>query len=131
MSQVYKVLVIEDEETIRNILRSFLERFFKDKGLECEVKTMEDPVQGLFELSTNGGQYNVILLDVLLPKLTGDEIYNSLTHANPELVDRVMFVTGYSGALLERFPEASLKILQKPFRYEDFCGRIDEILNQA
>ncbi len=123
------VLTIDDEETVQNILTAFVHRYMKGKGLECQVRAISDPVQGLFELSTNGEHYAVILLDVRLPKLTGDEIYNSLIHVNPGLIDRVMFVTGYPDDIVERFPDQPLKILQKPFRYEQFAQSMDDILN--
>lgn len=123
------VLTIDDEETVQNILTAFVQRYMKAKGMKCQVKAISDPVQGLFELSTNGDYYSVILLDVRLPKLTGDEIYNSLAHVNPGLLERVMFVTGYPDDIADRFPERSLRILQKPFRYEQFSKSMDEILS--
>lgn len=122
------VLTIDDEETVQNILTAFVQRYMKGKGIECHVKAISDPVQGLFELSTNGDHYSVILLDVRLPKLTGDEIYNSLVHVNPGLLNRVMFVTGYPDDIADRFPGEQLRILQKPFRYEQFSTSVDEIL---
>ena len=128
MSEVIKVLAIDDEDTVQSILSAFLTRFLSDKGLKCDVKTLTDPVQGLFELSTNGSQYSVILLDVRLPKLTGDEIFNSLIHVSPELLDRVVFVTGYPDDLKDRFPEQQLNILKKPFRYQNLVEKVGAVL---
>ena len=128
MSDVIKVLAIDDEDTVQSILAAFLNRYFGEKGLESSIKTLSDPVQGLFELTTQGNQYSVILLDVRLPKLTGDEIYSSLIHVNPELLERVIFVTGYPDDLTDRFPDMDLNILQKPFRYQNFTEKLNEIL---
>jgi CheY-like chemotaxis protein len=128
MSDIVKVLVVDDEDTVQSILAAFLRRYLDDKGVKGEVKALSDPVQGLFELTTNGGQYSIILLDVRLPKLTGDEIYNSLLHVNPDLLERVMFVTGYPDDLKDRFPDKDLNILQKPFRYQNFTEKLDVIL---
>jgi len=128
MSNVIKVLAIDDEDTVQSIITSFSTRFLGDKGLKSEVKSLTDPVQGLFELSTNGSSYSVIMLDVRLPKLTGDEIFNSLIHVSPELLNRVIFVTGYPDDLKERFPDMRLNILQKPFRYQNFVEKFTEVL---
>jgi len=128
MSDNIKVLVVDDEDTVQSILAAFLQRYLADKGVKGEIKALSDPVQGLFELTTNGGQYSIILLDVRLPKLTGDEIYNSLLHVNPDLLGRVMFVTGYPDDLKDRFPDKNLNILQKPFRYQNFTEKLDAIL---
>ncbi len=129
MSKMIKVLTIDDEDTVQSILAAFLNRYLGEKGIQSDIKTLSDPVQGLFELSTNGEQYSIILLDVRLPKLTGDEIYNSLIHVNPNLLERVLFVTGYPDDLTERFPDKSLNILQKPFRYQSFTEQLSKILN--
>lgn len=128
MSNVIKVLIIDDEDTVQSILSAFLNRHLGEKGFESSIKTLSDPVQGLFELTTQGGQYSVVLLDVRLPKLTGDEIYSSLIHVNPDLLGRVIFVTGYPDDLTERFPDMNLNILKKPFRYENFTEKLDEVL---
>ena len=128
MTKMIKILAIDDEDTVQSILAAFLNRHLGEKGVQSEIKTLSDPVQGLFELSTNGEQYSVILLDVRLPKLTGDEIYNSLIHVNPNLLERVLFVTGYPDDLTERFPDASLNILQKPFRYQSYTEQLAKIL---
>ncbi len=123
-----KVLVVDDEATVQSILAAFLNRYIAARGEQAEIKTLSDPVQGLFELTTNGDQYQLILLDVRIPKLSGDEIYNSLEHVNPEILDRVIFVTGYPEDLHDRFPGKEFNILQKPFRYDTFAERLDQVL---
>jgi len=128
MTEIIKILAVDDEDTVQSILAAFLNRYMGEKDRQCDIKTLSDPVQGLFELSTNGEQYGAILLDVRLPKLTGDEIYNSLIHVNPNLLARVLFVTGYPDDLNDRFPEHNLNILQKPFRYQNFTEKLDGIL---
>jgi two-component system, LytTR family, response regulator len=124
-------LVVDDEDTVQSILAAFLNRYAQQTSREVQIRTLSDPVQGLFELTTNGERYNLILLDVRLPKLTGDDIYNSLEQINPELLNRVLFVTGYPEDLAERFPGRELRILQKPFRYQAFTEKLDILLNPA
>ncbi len=128
MSSVIKILAVDDEDTVQSILSAFIKRYLDEKSLEGEIKTLGDPVQALFELSTNGDQYTAIILDVRLPKLTGDEIYNSLIHVNPNLLERVIFITGYPDDLNHRFPDRVLNILEKPFRYQDFVEKIETVL---
>ncbi len=130
MANTIKILTIDDEDSVQSIIVAFIKRFFADKNIDCEVKAFNDPIQGVFELSAHGEQYHVILLDVRLPKLTGDEIFNSILHVNPDLVHRVIFVTGYPNDLIQRFPDIKLNILNKPFRYNDFCIKIVEVLKK-
>lgn len=129
MAQKIKILAIDDEDTVQSIIMSFLKRFLGKRDITFDIRNFNDPVQGLFELSSNGSSYQVILLDVRLPKLNGDEIYNSLIHVNPDLLDRVLFITGYAEDLTQRFPDRTLNILPKPFRYDSFCEKFMTILD--
>ncbi len=131
MSKVLKFLVIDDDDTVQSIIAVFLDRYMKENNLQGSVKRVTDPVQGLFVLNTHGNEYDAILLDVRLPKLSGDEIYNSLLALEQDFIHRIMFVTGYTDDLVARFPDLDLNILQKPFRYQDLAKRLDELLPQG
>jgi two-component SAPR family response regulator len=124
------VLLIDDEENIQSIISAFLSRYAEIHKDQLEVKQLFDPVQGLFEITSNGNHYDLILLDVRLPKLTGDEIYQSIMHVNPELLDKVLFITGYREDLDARFPGKNLRVLDKPFRYAQLEMQIDDILKR-
>jgi len=123
-----KVLIIDDEDTVQSILAAFLNRYVSEKDMQSHISSMSDPVQGLFELTTHGDQYQLVLLDVRIPKLSGDEIYSSLEQVNPEILDRIIFVTGYPEDLSDRFPDKTFNILQKPFRYNSFSEKLDSLL---
>jgi len=123
-----KTLIIDDEDSVQSILAAFLDRYVTSKGMTSSVKSMSDPIQSLFELTTQGHEYQLILLDVRIPKLSGDEIYSSIEQVNPDILDRIMFVTGYPEDLYERFPNKTFNILQKPFRYNTFAEKLDELL---
>lgn len=131
MGSTINILMIEDESTVQSIVASFLNRYLSQQNIICNVKTYDDPIKGLFELSTNGSHYQAIFLDVHLPKVSGDEIYNSIMHVTPELMERVMFITGFADDLKQRFPESKLNILQKPFRYENFCEQFNALLKST
>lgn len=124
-----KVLIIDDEDSVQSILTAFLNRYVSEKNKEIAITSMSDPVQSLFELTTHGDQYQLILLDVRIPKLSGDEIYSSLEQVNPDLLNRILFVTGYPEDLHDRFPEKRFNILQKPFRYNTFSEKLDEVID--
>lgn len=123
------VLLVDDETNIQKIVAGFLERYAAEHQVSVTTKTLSDPVQGLFEATANGHAYDMIMLDVRLPRLTGDEIYNSLSHVSPELLDRVLFITGFRGDLDVRFPNAQLRVLEKPFRYKQLVAQIREIVS--
>lgn len=60
---MYRVLVIEDEEDIQEILKNYL----SDEGYE--VTLADDGVDGIAKF--HNGSYDLILLDVMMPKIDG------------------------------------------------------------
>jgi len=123
-----RVLVIEDEETIQGIIASFLTRYGQSCGIQVEVKGLRDAVMGLYELTTHGDAYDLVVLDVRMPAMPGDDIYENLVRIEPDLVARVMFVTGYREEIERRFLARTPAILDKPFRYEQFSGMVAELV---
>lgn len=121
MAYSLKVLTIDDGNIVHKITTSFLERLCQELNIQFNLHAYNDPVQGLFELSSNGDDYDMILMGVMLPTLSGDEIYNSLLHSNPSLTKRITFITGYPNILFGRFPNETFSIISKPFKYQTFC----------
>ncbi|RMG90813.1 MAG: response regulator [Zetaproteobacteria bacterium] len=114
---------------MHEITSAFLRRYAEEHNMPVDITCATDPVKGLFEATAHGDQFDLILLDIRMPKLTGDEIFNSLMQIKPELLDRVLFVTGYRQDLKGRFTDQPLRILDKPFRYAQLAEAISLILN--
>jgi len=123
-----QILLIDDEDVMHGVIETYLEKYTRERNLELQIKSLHDPVQGLLETSLNGSTYDLIMLDVRLPKLGGDDIYASLLRNSPELAERVLFVTSYSHELNDRFAGKKLHILHKPFLYDAFESTITSIL---
>jgi len=124
------VLVVDDEALIQDVLVLFFERYARDNNFSLNISCVSDPVKALFELSTHEEQFDVVTLDVRMPKLVGDDIFQSLIQVSPDLVNRIVFVTGHGEDLLHQFPEMDLRILLKPFNYQTFRKMIDEVLDE-
>jgi len=122
-------LIIDDEQAVQNILSSFLNQYASAKSWSIEIHNLRNPIEGLFELTTAGEHYEIILLDVRLPKMGGDEIYHAIEQVHPAILNRILFVTGYPEDLLDHFPGQSLKVLQKPFRYHHLESALDEMMD--
>jgi len=65
-----KVLIIDDNEDITTMLSKFL----KAKG--CETVITNDPMEGLSHIQE--GQFDVVLLDIRMPVISGYSIINIL-----------------------------------------------------
>ena len=103
------VLVIDDDPMIGKALRMVLDG-------EHVVTVMTDGKEAL-ELLLGGQSFDVILCDLMMPQMTGMDIYDALSRALPQLLDRVVFLTGgafTSGAraFLDAIPNQRV---EKPF----------------
>jgi CheY-like chemotaxis protein len=121
------LLLIDDDYITHRIVDSFLHRFGKENGITVSLKSIFDSVQGIFELSKMAESFDVVALDVQMPKLTGNDIYDFLIQKKPHLLDNILFVTGYGEDLKERFPKQKLRVLDKPIRYEQFAKTLVSI----
>lgn len=116
MSYLPRVLIVEDEPTVRGLLCEML-----DHDYECSaVGTAEE---GL-ELLADGG-FAVAITDLKLPGMGGEDFLRLALDAKPSLP--VIVVTGASGDE-SRFIEAgAFGYVLKPFRFEE----IEEMIGRA
>jgi CheY-like chemotaxis protein len=84
-----KVLVVEDEKYIRDLYVEILQK----EG--WEVQTAEEGQSG-YEFMKKGG-YDLVLLDIKLPKLTGVEILQKLKEFPPEAPNKKILVLSNVG----------------------------------
>ena len=109
-----RILVVEDEPTIRR----FYERLFSTYGLE----TIFAPTGNVaMEVLESGQSFDIILLDVRLPGLSGREIWKLLEIKRPEMCSRVILVTGdiLNAGTRRLLEDSGRPYLEKPFSTEE------------
>lgn len=117
-SDIVHIAIIDDEPSVLKILAAFAERLFHTHRIKVHVTQITNPVDALFELSSSEKPFpDLVLLDVRMPKVNGNNIYESVAMVTPQFASRICFVTGYAGdiELGDKAP-----ILKKPFHYDDF-----------
>ena len=116
-----RVLVVDDEESLRDVLRQLLE----PEGYE--VETAGDGQQAL-ELLRHA-TYDCVLVDLRMPVMDGLMFYQAVKHRNPKVAQRVIFCTGelLEGHLRWFLEGTGNRILLKPFRAShllETCGEV-------
>jgi two-component system cell cycle sensor histidine kinase/response regulator CckA len=120
------LLIAEDEAPLRAILARTLEE------LGYRVIEAEDGERALLEFERRAGEIDLVLLDVVMPKLGGPESYARMKAIHP--ATRVLFTTGYAphsaqvNALVER--EGHL-VLGKPFKLQELTEKVREALARS
>jgi signal transduction histidine kinase len=80
-----RILVVEDEAMVRRVL----ERVLADHDLRCLERGAE-----ALALIAAGERFDLILCDLMMPTMSGIELYEKLLKTDPELARRVVFITG-------------------------------------
>lgn len=115
-----RVLVVDDEASIRQLLRVALSR----SGHEVEVA---DSAAEALERVAEGAEYDLVLSDLRMPDLSGVTLLERLEERDRAFRDRIVFMTGdiYSPEA-DRLTERGYLLLRKPFRLDD----VDDLLRR-
>ena len=122
------MLIIDDESGIRLALRRYFER------QQWSVAEAADGLAAMAALiGTEATRPDVVICDLNLPGLTGEQIVERLAAEHPALVSRVILTTGDdidsapAGSLLATHPY----LLQKPFDLAALARHVDAICRAA
>lgn len=117
-----RILLVEDEEKIAE----FLEKGLRSEGFAVDIAP--DGEAGLKYAFMNG--YDLILLDVNLPKMSGYEICKSIREENTHVP--ILFLTGMAG-VEEKVKGLNLgadDYITKPFSFEELMARVRAIIRR-
>ncbi len=122
--RVGSVLVVDDEETVRNVAT----RILGTKGFA--VRTASGGVEAIRMMREDPGQADVVLLDLTMPDMSGAVTMQELLRIRPDL--KVVLSSGYSqeDAIADSDVAASAAaFIQKPYRPADLLATIRRVLS--
>jgi PAS domain S-box-containing protein len=117
-----KILVVDDEATIRDVSRRMLE----SSGFE--VITAKNGREAVEIFKQQGEEIAGVLLDATMPQMDGLETFKELRHIQEDI--RVVLSSGYSEQeATQRFTGKGLTgFIQKPYRFNDLIDKMHEVL---
>jgi len=117
-----RILVIDDEGAIREMARDILE------SGGYEVVTAVDGVDALELYREEWGRIDLVLLDMVMPRMGGLETYRRLLGMDRTV--RVLLCTGFADheKTQKALKEGAVGLLQKPFTMTELLGKIARVL---
>ncbi len=108
-----RILVVDDE---KYILDFFVEVF---RMFPMQVDTADDGKLALEKILCN--TYDIVFTDFKMPNMGGKELFHSIKDQRPELLKRIVFVTGDTVSTETRsfFESTGNRYIAKPFKIED------------
>lgn len=113
-----RALVVDDDPGVRSLLTTLLTR------QNFAVDTAEDGSQALEKINEKE-KYDIVLLDLMMPKVDGASVYTYLRAHEPELADRVVMLTAFPQSAVQRLGFAC-PIVPKPFDMTDLLELVRE-----
>ncbi len=120
-----RILVVDDEEAVRDICRQALEAFGYEVGLAGDGAE----ALRLYEQAGRDGQpFELVLLDLAMPRMDGLACARALLEMDPEA--RIVIATGHGGdryQVADLYPQAK-GVLQKPFDLNTLLRQVSRVL---
>jgi len=120
------VLVADDEADLRDVMRRALEL------KEFEVITADDGIEAVEAFLADPKQVNLVILDVLMPRLDGAAAAHRIREVRPDLP--IIFITGYDREVIRQHSVDELDhstIITKPFSMEELLQAIHALLQRT
>ena len=117
------VLLVDDEEMILNVGKDMIE------CLGYQVVTAQGGIAGLEEYQRIMKDVDLVILDMIMPDLSGRDVFARLKEMNPGV--RVILSSGYSidGQAKEIMEQGCSGFIQKPFSLQVISRKIQEVLD--
>ncbi|HWA57618.1 MAG TPA: PAS domain S-box protein [Gemmatimonadales bacterium] len=121
---VEQILLVEDEDGLRRVAQRALER------VGYKVITASDGLEALEAYRKCAKHVDLIITDVVMPKLGGLALYRTLRQEGHAV--RFLFTSGYAAHEIVKgdLPESDLQLLQKPWTLADLTQRVREVLDR-
>ncbi len=115
------ILVVEDEDSIRKLVATILQ----DYGYR--VVTAGDGVEALQNLQTLKGRCDLVITDVIMPRMKSTAFVEGIKAMRPET--KVLYMSGYAGDTLQaNGVKDDVPFLQKPFLPNTLLEKVGELL---
>jgi DNA-binding NtrC family response regulator len=122
MTEVARVLVVDDDDSVRKVLTTALE----EEGYK--VDTAENGTQAIEK--SRRGFYNMALIDIRLPDMEGTMLLSELKETTPKM--RKIIVTGYPSMqnAIEAVKRGANDYVVKPFKMESVLETVKKHLEE-
>jgi CheY-like chemotaxis protein len=117
------ILLVEDEDAVRALVRNVL----REKGYRVLEASRGEEALELSELYS--GQIDLLVTDVVMPKMSGRELARRLVNLRPHI--KVLYISGYADDVVwyQGGLDSGGAFLQKPFSPEALAGKVREVLS--
>jgi DNA-binding response OmpR family regulator len=117
------ILIVEDQQELRDLVREFLE------GQGYTLFTAADGREALKIAERHAGGIHLVLTDIVMPGMSGWELVEQLTAADPTI--RILYMSGYADEKTAFAHGVHGALLRKPFTMDTLAEKVREALDRS
>jgi CheY-like chemotaxis protein len=116
------ILLVEDEEGVRAVLSELLD------GLGYTVLQAGNGVEAIQIASSHAGVIDLVVTDMVMPEMSGQELGRSLAKLRPDL--RILYMSAFASRIYSpsALADALADFIAKPFNLDDFVVKVRELM---
>lgn len=119
------IAIVEDETAVAEQFQEYIARFSAQRG---ETIALTRYSNGIEFLKAFRGQFDIILLDILMPGIDGMETARRLRQTDPQVM--LLFVTNMAQYAIRGYEVDAMDYILKPVNYFVFSQRLDRAIQR-
>jgi len=120
-----RLAICDDEKEFQAAAERMLKQYMEEKSVPFEADTFGGASE-LVDTIENGMVYDIYLLDIYMPGMTGMSIATELR--SRDIKSPIIFLTSSTDHALEAFGVDATHYLLKPYSLENFCAAMDKAM---
>ena len=120
-----KIAICDDEKKFCDLAERMLNLYMEDKGLQFQVDVFNVPSE-LVDMTEKGTIYDIYLLDIYMPGVTGMSIATELRSRGVK--SPIIFLTSSTDHALQAFGVDATHYLLKPYTKDNFYVGMDKAM---
>lgn len=118
-----KIAVVDDSPRDLQLIKGYVERYFKEKGGDYQARTFEN---GLDFLDEEKLSFDIVFMDVEMPHLNGIETARNFRKRDKMAV--LVFITNMAQYAIHGYEVDAIEYMVKPVEYYNFSDKMEKAL---
>lgn len=122
---MYKIAIVEDDNSASELLKSFIERYSTEKGVNFEVERFVDGLDFICKYSV---PFNIVIMDIEMPNMNGLESAKKLRKIDD--LANIIFATNMARYAIKGYEVDAIGFLVKPIGYSAFSLQLNKAIKR-
>ena len=114
---MYQICIVDDEDNSLNQLKEILLKFFKEKSIQVDIFSFNNPVNFIDKFIPN--KYDIIFLDISMPQINGIDVGKKIREK--DISTTIVFTTSLIQYALSGYEVNAFDYLLKPINYSSLA----------